>query len=174
MSIKNLLTRRASSDDEMQEQSKVRSNNDCTVKLPTGEQCVARIRELNWYGLSLDRVPVDYVEGRHQPEMELAWILPREFGSLTCKTKDYVATEYHDPIGDRTFLVLEVSIPESPLLEDIRRYLKFRNKSFIRNTQRRNRANVSGYFLMALWILIITLGVFLFFGIIRKALLGFF
>ena len=158
----------------MQEQSKVRSNNDCMVKLPTGEQCVARIRELNWYGLSLDRVPVEYVEGRHQQELELAWTLPREFGNLTFKTKDYIATEYHDPIGDRTYLVLEVAVPESPLLEDIRRYLKFRNKSFIRNTQRRNRANVSGYFLTALWVLIIALGVFLFFEVLMRKILSWF
>ena len=156
----------------MQQQSKVRCNSDCSVKLSSGEQCVARIRDLNWYGLSLDRIPLEYVEGRHQPELELSWTLPREFGTLNFKATEYTATEYVDPIGDRKYLILEVVVPESGLLEDIRRYLKFRNKSFIRSTQRRNRSNVSGYFLGLMWLLILSLGVFLFFGAVIRKFLG--
>jgi hypothetical protein len=175
MSIQSLFARQAtSSTDELQEQARVRCNSDCSLKLPTGEQCIARVRDLNWYGLSLDRVPLDLIEGRHQPEIELSWTLPREFGFLDFKTKDYVASEYLDPIGDRKYLILEVVIAESELLEDIRRYLKFRNKSFIRGTQRRNRSAVSAYFLWLLWIVIFAILGLLFFSEIAKKISSFF
>jgi hypothetical protein len=171
MPIQSLFSRQIqSSNDDIQHQAKVHCNSDCQLLLANEAEAWARIRELNWYGLSIDRVPISLFAKDQHPEIRCRWTMPREFGSLELKTQDYVTLEYHDPIGDQNFFTLEVNIPESELLENIRRYLIYRNKSFIRSIHRRNRPNASRFVLWGLWALIIILGLSLVFGQIKNLL----
>lgn len=139
--------------DEMQRQAKVRCNADGLLSFAEVTDLKVRVRELSWYGLVLDRVDLSLIAENQQPPLELSFTLPREFGPLQVKVDNYSVTRYADVIGGDK-LCLDVSLPEDDALESIRRYLYYRNKSFIRNSVRRNRSGISRYFLFGLWLLI--------------------
>ena len=144
--------------DEMQRQAKVRCNIDGLLSAADVEEIKVRVRELSWYGVVLDRVdPKLITEHQHPSLLSLSFTLPREFGQLKVKSDKYSVTRYSDVIGGEK-LCLDVSIVEEEALESIRRYLYFRNRSFIRNSIRRNRSGPSRYFLMGLWGLVALLG----------------
>jgi hypothetical protein len=97
------------------------------------------------------------IKEHQQPLFKLSFTLPREFGQLLVTVDQYSVTRYSDVIGGDK-LCLDISLPEDHALESIRRYLYFRNRSFIRNSIRRNRSGPSRYFLYGLWLLIAFLG----------------
>jgi hypothetical protein len=165
MAIQDLFSRQLSSDtDEMQRQAKVQCNSPCRLSVgDDAEVGGARVRELSWYGMTVDRVPREAIDFKEHPEIKMDWELPREFGQLCHASSDYVIQEYHDVIGDRDYLLIEVRLPESDLLENIRSYLLFRNRSFIRNARRKNKAGMSKFFLLIIYIPIAVLATFLFF-----------
>jgi hypothetical protein len=143
--------------DEMQRQTKVRCNSDGLLSSASIESAKVRVRELSWYGVVLDRVDPSLITEHEQPIFTLSFTLPREFGQLQITVDQYSVTGYSDVIGgDKCYL--DVSLPEGEALESIRRYLYYRNRSFIRNSVRRNRSGPSQYFLLGLWVLIAVLG----------------
>jgi hypothetical protein len=138
---------------ELQRQAKVRCNADATLVNPNGEEFQVRVRELSWYGLVLDRLPpifIDALSAETDGKLKVKFCLPREFGELEISTDQYSAVNYEDVIGGEK-MSLDISLPEGEELENIRQYLYYRNRSFIKNSIRRNRSGLSRYFLMALW-----------------------
>ena len=137
--MKKLFSRQDSSSyEEMRRQAKVQCNSDCQLSIGGHQQKEARVRDLSWYGLTMDRVEVEDVGSGG--EFDLSWVLPREFGAIELKAASYAVTQYRDIIADRQYAKLEISLEEGQVLEDIRAYLLYRNKSFIRSTKRRNRS----------------------------------
>ena len=163
MPIQDLFSRQLSSDaDEMQSQAKVQCNSPCRLSLGDGRVVEnARVRELSWYGMTVDRVPPEEMVSGEHPEVAMEWSLPREFGQLKHRSSDYVVQEYHDVIWGCDFLLLDIRLPEGELLENIRSYLSFRNRSFIRNARRKNRPGSSRFFILVIYVPIAILAIWL-------------
>lgn len=143
--------------DEMQRQAKVRCNADVECLALNGQIYKGRVREITWYGLLLDRIHKDDFAEIKKGSLKLKFSLPREFGQLEVEAHEYSVIYYEDVIGGE-HVSLDVQLPEGDPLNNIRAYLYHRNRSFIRNSVRRNRSGPARYFLFGLWGIVTIVG----------------
>lgn len=145
---------------EMLRQAPVQCNEDCELKFSHTDSLKVRVRDLFWNGFTVDQIPVEIWEERdREKDFSVRFSVPRQFGMVSFDLNRVKPKPYVDVITSRDMYSIEVNLEDHPQLKNIRDFLVYRNKSFIRRSKRRLKKTLVEKNLLVFWGFILILGV---------------
>ena len=149
------LTNKKTKEAEMLRQSPVQCNEDCELTLPDQDVLKVRLRDLYWNGFTIDQIPKDLWDNRDKEKtFRVSFVVPRQFGAIDFDLMKVKAKGYVDLISDKDMYAIEVNLDDHPSLQNIRDFLVYRNKSFIRRSKRRLKKTLTEKSLLIFWVFI--------------------
>ncbi len=141
---------------EMLKQATVQCNETCKIKLSGKDDSVkVRVRRLYWDGFAVDQIPYEKWESRNSSENFIVkFSVPRQFGQVKLELLNVKHQKYVDVISGKEMVSIEVFLDDDPQLQNIRDFLTYRNKSFIRRSKRRLKKTLTEKTLYVFWVFI--------------------
>lgn len=168
------VLKQSAAETEMLRQAKVQCNESCDLWFSSDKTSLkVRVRGLFWEGFVVDQIPYDVWEKRDlEKSFTLKFSVPRQFGNVQIELLNVKSKRYTDVITGVEMVSIDIFLENEPQLQNIRDFLIYRNKSFIRRSKRRLKKTLTEKTLYLFWAFIGLFAIFCGLIYLKDTLLG--